>query len=135
MNRPPHVIEAEVYALRTDEGGRRNPRLTGYRPSHNFGKNGHLNDGLHEYPSGGRIELGASGVAYIWLLAPDENYGLLSIGDPFTVQEGNRIVGRGRITALPNAKLQKQPANNSPEAMPGQRPPARPSSSSGAPQL
>lgn len=102
-----HDIEAEVYALTTAEGGRQNPLLSGYRPNHNFGKNGHLNDGMHEYPDGGRIELGRSGRVLIWLLCPDENYGLLTVGDTFTVQEGNRIVGRGKITALPNSKLEK----------------------------
>ena len=103
----PHDIEAEVHALSTREGGRKTAMLSGYRPSHDFGRNGHLNDGMHEYPNGGRIEPGASGRALIWLLAADENQGLLSIGDEFTVQEGSRIVGRGSIKALPNAKLQK----------------------------
>jgi len=103
----PHDIEAEVHALSASAGGRKSAMLSGYRPSHDFGKNGHLNDGMHEYPDGGRIEPGSSGRAFIWLLAADENYGLLSVGEKFTVQEGSRIVGRGRITALRNAKLQK----------------------------
>ena len=107
MTRPPHDLEAEVFALPTSEGGRNTPMLSGYRPSHNFGKNGHQNDGMHEYPDGGKIALGASGRALIWLLCADENYGLLSVGDTFTVQEGGRIVGRGRITGLPNSKLSK----------------------------
>ena len=104
----PHDIEAEVYALATYEGGRKGAMLSGYRPSHDFGKNGHLNDGMHEYPDGGSIDPGSSGRAFIWLLAPDENDGLLSVGESFTVQEGNRIVGRGKIIALPNAALRKK---------------------------
>src|SRR4051794_28181232 len=96
----PHDLEAEIFALPTRDGGRKTPLLAGYRPSHDFGKNGHLNDGMHDYPDGGRIEPGASGRALIWLLAADENFGLLSIGDAFTVQEGSRIVGHGKITAL-----------------------------------
>jgi len=102
-----HDIEAEVHALPTSEGGRKSAMLSGYRPSHDFGKSGHLNDGLHEYPASGRIEPGSSGRAHIWLLAADENFGLLSVGDTFTVQEGGRVVGRGEITALPNANLQR----------------------------
>ena len=98
-------IEAQVYALSTEEGGRKTAFLSGYRPTHNFGKNGHLNDGMHDYPEAGRIELGTTGRALITLLCPDENHGLLSIGGEFTVQEGSRIVGRGRITALLNSKL------------------------------
>jgi hypothetical protein len=62
---------------------------------------------MHEYPATGQIAPGATGKALIWLLAADENYGLLSVGDSFTVQESSRVVGRGRITGLPNAKLQK----------------------------
>ena len=82
--------------------------FSGYRPSHNFGKIGHLNDGMHEYADAGQIDPGCSGRALIWLLAPDENYGLLSVGDSFTVQEGSRVVGHGKITALRNEKLQKR---------------------------
>jgi translation elongation factor EF-Tu-like GTPase len=110
MRRPPRSpdIEAEVLALPESESGRKSPFLSGYRAVHNFGKNGHLNDGLHEYPERGQIDLGTSGKACIWLLAPDENYGLLSVGDSFTVQDGNRIVGRGKIIALPNVQLQKK---------------------------
>jgi len=108
MNRPPHDIEADVHALSTAEGGRKTAMLSGYRPSHNFGKNGHLNDGKHEYADGAQIDPGRSGRALIWLLAPVENYGLLSVGDSFTVQEGSRIVGHGKITELRNEKLRKR---------------------------
>jgi translation elongation factor EF-Tu-like GTPase len=103
----PHDIEADVYALAASEGGRRTPFYSGYRPSHDFGRNGHLNDGRHEYPDSGQIDLGQTGRALIWLLAADENFGLLSVGDTFTVQEGSRVVGRGKITSLPNQKLRK----------------------------
>jgi hypothetical protein len=48
-----------------------------------------------------------SGRALIWLLTADEYHGLLSVGDSFTVQEGSRIVCGGKVTALPNAKLQR----------------------------
>ena len=100
-------VEADIYALPTSEGGRKTAFLSGYRPSHNFGKNGELNDGMHEYPDGGRIEAGESGRALIWLLTPDRNAALLKVGDTFTVQEGSRIVGRGKITSLPNVTLRK----------------------------
>jgi translation elongation factor EF-Tu-like GTPase len=103
-----HDIEAQIYALRTNEGGRKGAMRSGCRPSHDFGKNGHLNDGMHKYPDGGRIDPGSSGRALIWLLAADENHGLLCVGDSFTVQEGNRVVGRGKITGLGNAELQKK---------------------------
>ena len=104
----PHDIEAEVYALPTSEGGRRNPFFSGYRPTHDFGKNGELNDGMHDYPDSGRIDLGRSGRAIIWLLSPDRNEGMLRVGDAFTIQEGSRIVGSGKITSLPNATLQNR---------------------------
>ena len=107
MQTRPHDIEAKVYALSISEGGRLNPLLSGYRPCHDFGKNGELNDGMHEYPDGGTIRMGESGRAFIWLLSPDRNEALLRVGDTFTVQEGSRVIGRGTITALPNAKLQK----------------------------
>lgn len=103
----PHDLEAEVHALPSSESGRKTPFLSGYRACHDFGKVGHLNDGMHEYPEHDRIDLGTRGRALIWLLAADENFGLLSVGDSFTVQDGNRIVGQGKITAIRNALLQK----------------------------
>ena len=108
MSPRPHDIEAEVHALPTSEGGRKGAMLSGYRPSHDFGKNGHLNDGMHEYSGGGSIDPGSFGKTLIWLLDPDDNFGLLSIGDSFTVQEGSRIVGHGKISALPNEKLRSR---------------------------
>jgi translation elongation factor EF-Tu-like GTPase len=103
----PHDIEAEIQAFATTEGGRKSPLYSGYRPCHDFGKNGELNDGHHEYPDGGQVEIGHSGRALIWLLAPERNEGLLEISGSFTVQEGSRIIGRGKITSLPNATLRK----------------------------
>jgi translation elongation factor EF-Tu-like GTPase len=103
----PHDIEAEIYALPASDGGRKTALLSGYRPSHNFGKNGELNDGMHEYPDGGRIEVDESGRALIWLLSPERNAALLEVGDTFTVQEGSRVVGRGKITSLLDVTLRK----------------------------
>jgi elongation factor Tu len=110
FTRPPREpdLEAEIYAFRHDEGGRRTPFFTGYRPNHDFRLPNELNDGMHEYPDGDEIALGSTGKAVIWLLAPDRNAGRFFEGFEFTVQEGSRIVGRGKITKVVNPELKRE---------------------------
>ncbi len=100
-------IEAEIYILREDEGGRRTPVQTGYRPSHNFGLNGMLNDAQHEYIGTDIVELGNTAGAYLWFLRPEYQEGRLYVGMEFTVQEGSKVIGRGRVTKIINSKLAK----------------------------
>ena len=100
-------LEAEVYVVPTEEGGRRSALFSGYRPSHDFGHSGALNDGMHEYPDGGSLTPGQKGRALIWLSVPELSAGRLYVGMPFTVQEGARVVGRGQIERVLNASLER----------------------------
>jgi translation elongation factor EF-Tu-like GTPase len=104
--RPPREpdIEAEITALNTSEGGRRTAMYSGYRPNHDFGVDGMLNDAQHEYVYG-KIEPGHSGEAFLWFLAPEIQQGRLFEGMKFTVQEGRRIVGYGKVTKVINQEL------------------------------
>ncbi len=101
-------LEAEISARPPSEGGRQSPMYSGYRPNHNFGVEGMLNDAIHEYPETGSIAPGEKGKANLWLVAPKCQEGRLFIGMAFTVQEGGRIVGMGRVTKVINESLQKK---------------------------
>jgi elongation factor Tu len=110
FKRPPRRpdIEAEITARPTSEGGRKSPMFSNYRPNHDFGVEGMLNDALHEYPQNGSIAPGETGKANLWFLAPEYQVGRLFIDMEFTVQEGGRLVGKGKITKVLNDSLQKR---------------------------
>ena len=95
-------LEAKIYLLTTDEGGRQSGVASGYRPDHNFEREdpNELNGAQHEYPGGGTLDLGETKRARLCLLAPEKNAGRLYEGMAFTAQEGPRVVARGRITRV-----------------------------------
>ena len=102
--RPPD-IEAEIFFLATERGGRLAPAISGYRPTHNFGLEGMLNDAAHEYVGCDSVSPGQSAMANMWFLEPRYQDGRLFPGFEFTVQEGLRIVGHGIVTQVINTVL------------------------------
>lgn len=102
-------LEAEIQFLATAEGGRATPCRSGYRPNHNFGIPGILNDAQHEYLGREWVAPGETVMARLWFLAPEYQEGRLHEGFSFTVQEGGKIVGYGRITRVLNTTLQRTP--------------------------
>jgi len=107
MARPPHPpdIEADITFLGTEEGGKANATRSGYRPSHDFGLNGMLNDAHHEYVSAESVGPGQTARAQLWLLTPEYQAGRLFPGFSFTVYEGTRLVARGVIVNVLNPAL------------------------------
>ena len=92
----PHArFEAQLYALRTDEGGRHKPFFTGYRPQFYFRTTDvtgsiTLPEGTEMVMPGDNttmtVELGKT-------IAMDE-------GLRFAIREGGRTVGAGRVTKI-----------------------------------
>ena len=96
-------IEAEINFLSAEEGGRCTPCASGYRPNHDFGIEGQLNDAIHEFIDKSRVAPGETVMARLSFMAPEHQElfaGRLYEGFEFTVQEGARIVGRGRVTRV-----------------------------------
>ncbi|MGC4077935.1 MAG: hypothetical protein QM702_13085 [Rubrivivax sp.] len=102
--RPPD-IEAEIEFLPTERGGRRAPAVSGYRPDHDFGLAGTLNGAAHEYIGCDAAAPGQTVRAHLWLFVPEYQEGRLHPGFEFTVQEGERIVGRGVVSKVLNPVL------------------------------
>ncbi len=102
-------IEAEIRFLSTSEGGRQTPVATGYRPNHDLGMEGMLNDAVHEYVGVDWVAPGDTVHAKLWFFAPEFQVGRLHEGMEFTVQEGARVVGRGKVTKIFNDELRKRP--------------------------
>ncbi len=102
--RPPDLI-AKIEFLPTEQGGRTLPAHSGYRPNHDFGLEGTLNDAAHEYIDQETAGPGETVRAKLWLLAPELQAGRLRTGFKFTVQEGSRVVGRAVVQVVLNAAL------------------------------
>lgn len=105
--RPPRDpdIEAEIEVIPTEKGGRKSPMFSGYRPNHDFGVEGVLNDAQHEYPDSGQLKPGEKGRALLWFLCPEHQLNRLYEGMSFTVQEGRRIVAHGVVLKVINPAL------------------------------
>lgn len=96
-----HEIEAEVYYLTTEEGGRKNGVLNGYRGQFHYDGGDH--DGGQFFPDfleNEMIELGS--IVSVLIRFPQRQWddihsGRIKIGMSFFVREGAKVVGRGRV--------------------------------------
>lgn len=109
FQRPPTEpdLEVEVDAAPTEDGGRRYPLFSGYRAPHDFGKPDEWNDAMYEFLNAESLHPGETGRALMWLFVPERNEGRLYTGMPFTVHEGSRLIGRGRITQVLKPELER----------------------------
>ena len=94
----PKDVEAKIYFLTTEEGGRSVPAYSNYRPQ--FYYNDHDWDAPHIYPDVERVNPGDTVRAYLGFLSPKEHWGKLYVGMKFLIREGSRTVGRGVITKI-----------------------------------
>ena len=94
----PKDIEAEIYFLTPEEGGRAVPAFTGYRPQ--FYYNGQDWDASHIYPDVEVANPGETVRAYLGFLSPQEHLGKVYAGMEFLIREGSRTVGKGVITKI-----------------------------------
>lgn len=91
-------IEAEIYFLTTEEGGRSTPAFTGYRPQFHYNEQDW--DASHIYPDVEVVNPGETVRAYLGFLSPQEHFGKVSVGMEFLVREGARTVGKGVVTKI-----------------------------------
>ena len=91
-------IEAEVRFLTTAEGGRRGPVKSGYRGQ--FFYDGLDWDASHDYPDVGWVQPGDTVRSFICFMSPEKHVGKLFPGKEFSIREGQKIVGKGKITNL-----------------------------------
>lgn len=104
--RPPDLV-AKIEFLSTEHGGRTHPAKSGYRPNHDFGLVGTLNDAAREYIGQDTAAPGETVLANVWLLIPEHQTGRLYPGFRFTVQEGLRVVGNAVVQEVLNGSLRK----------------------------
>jgi translation elongation factor EF-Tu-like GTPase len=100
--RPPHPpdLEAEIRFLTPEEGGRKTPAYSGYRPQLYY--DDHDWDAHQEYPDVECVHPGDTARTLLWFLSPDAHVKRAHVGKEFEVREGARVIGRGRITKILN---------------------------------
>ena len=107
MRRNPD-IEAEVRFLTTLEGGRNSAVKSGYRPDHNMGGTDMLNGAQHYFPDREWVQLGETIRSLMIFTVPEYQFGKLTEGLEFTIQEGNKIVGKGHVVSILNAAMRAE---------------------------
>lgn len=93
-----HDIEAEITFVRTEDGGRRGPARSGYRPQCYY--DGLDWDAVQDYGSVEWVFPGQTVTAYLAFLSPECHVGKLYPGKEFLVREGRRTMAHGVVTKL-----------------------------------
>lgn len=106
-------LEVEISLFQTEQGGPKHPMLSGTRVPHAFGLPDELNDGMYEFPHEGVLHPGATGRAFVWLLAPERNSGRFTPGLEFKIWNGG-WVGKGRILQVLNHQLKRNAEQSAP---------------------
>src|SRR5690349_9010863 len=98
---------AEVTALPTDRGGRYTPFGSNYRLTLDLGIEGMVNDGVFWLRGAESVSPGESATVEVQLLVPSFQTGRLFPGMTFTMLEGGKLTGHGRILEVTNKELKR----------------------------
>ena len=102
---------AELKYLTTEQGGRKTPAYSGYRPQVKFDFTEMQTSGQQTFIDKEIVYSGETVNAKIKIVSPDYFAGYLKEGMKFEFREGATIIGTGQITNIINDKLDK-PAGN-----------------------
>jgi translation elongation factor EF-Tu-like GTPase len=83
----------------TQNGGRKKPVYDHYRPSFSFSTKKHFS-GEVSFPDVEELQPGGTTTANVKLLSSPNIRQNLKSGDPFTILEGDKIVGSGVISEI-----------------------------------
>jgi len=94
----PPDIEAEITFVPTEQGGRKTPAFSGYRPQFYYDEQDF--DADQEYPDVESVLPGQTVRALLRFLSPDAHVGRVHRGLEFQVRESARVVAHGRVTKI-----------------------------------
>src|SRR5437879_9750418 len=94
----PPDIEAEVTFVPTEQGGRKTPAFSGYRPQFYYDE--HDWDADQEYPDVESVLPGQTVRALLRFASPDMHVGRIRPGMEFHIREGAQVVARGKVTKI-----------------------------------
>ena len=98
---------AELKYLTTEEGGRKTPALSGYRPQVKFDFSVMETSGQQTFLNKKIVYPGDTVLAAIKIVSVTSFANSLKVGMTFEIREGSKIVGHGKITELLNLSLKK----------------------------
>jgi len=102
---------ADLRYLTTEEGGRKTPAKSGYRPQVKFDFDEMQTSGQQTFINKQLVNPGENVKAKIKILSPDHFANTLTEGMEFEFREGKTIIGKGKIEYIVNEKLAR-PAGN-----------------------
>ena len=104
MNKAVDFI-AELYYLTTEQGGRKTPVWSGYRPQVRFGFSEMQASGQQRFLDKDIVYPGDTVIAEISIISVDFFRNKLSTNLEFDFREGSRIIGTGKILEIVNQDL------------------------------
>ena len=103
---------AELQYLTAEQGGRKTPAKSGYRPQVKFDFDEMQTSGQQTFINKELVNPGENVKAKIKILSPDHFAHTLTEGMEFEFREGATIIGTGKIEYIVNEKLEKPAGNN-----------------------
>ena len=91
-------LEADIYYLTTDEGGRKTPVATSYRGQFHY--DNHDWDAMQQFLDKEWCEPGDTVKVLLQTASPYFHCGNFYIGKEFEIREGSKIVGKGKISKV-----------------------------------
>ena len=91
-------LEAEIYYLTSEDGGRKTAVCSGYRGQFHY--DGRDWDAPQEFIDKEICDLGESVRVYLQTIHPEFHVGKFFIGKEFEIREGARTVGKGRVMKI-----------------------------------
>ncbi len=91
-------LEADIYYLSTDEGGRKTSVATSYRGQFHY--DNHDWDAMQQFLGKEWCELGDTVKVLLQTASPDFHCGKFFVGKEFEIKEGSKVVGRGKISKV-----------------------------------
>jgi translation elongation factor EF-Tu-like GTPase len=104
MNKTPDFI-AELHYLTTEQGGRKTPAWSGYRPQVKFGFSEMQTSGQQKFIDKEIVYPGDFVKAEISIISVDFFKNKLKIGLDFEFREASRVIGTGKIIEILNIDL------------------------------
>ena len=99
-------IEAEIYYLTPEEGGRKTAIYSGYRGQ--FFYDGMNFDAPQEFIDKEICNVGETVRVYLQTVNPKNHMGKLFVGKYFEIREGIKVVGKGKITKIIRTDFNKK---------------------------
>lgn len=104
INLKPHFIAKLKYKT-TEEGGRKTPAKSNYRPQVKFGFTKYDTSGIQRFLDKDIVFPGESVLAEITVMSPQFFKGMLKVGMEFDFREGSKIIGFGELIEILDSNL------------------------------